>query len=144
MLKTSDPVKRIIDANINRFKEGIRVCEEVSRFILEDRPLTASLRNLRHSADAAIRRLPKNAIIRCRDSARDIGRKLYGGELRRKGAADILFANIQRAKESLRVLEEFSKLASKKAAIEFKEARYRLYSIEKRIAEKTAGLRRFK
>jgi len=123
---------RIIDANINRLKEGLRVCEEITRFILNNAALTSDFKKIRHSLDAAIKGLPdKLTLIDKRDTSKDIGRDICINELKRDNYRDIFLANIQRAKESMRVLEEFSKLINKKAALDFKKLRYLLYSTEK-------------
>jgi len=130
-------IKRIIDANINRAKEGLRVCEEIARFILNSHSLTAEFKKLRHRIDYLIRQEGsfKN-FIKCRDSLNDTGRLIYAQELKRKGCGDIFFANIQRAKESIRVLEEFSKLTHKSTAISFKRIRYAIYELEKKTASR--------
>lgn len=126
-------IGRIIDANINRAKEGLRVCEEITRFILEDRILTSELKGIRHKISVLLETLPGGKeLIKERASKSDIGRDIYAGELKRKNYQDIFFANIQRAKESVRVLEEFTKLESVKTAVAFKKIRYSLYEIEKR------------
>lgn len=127
---------RIIDANLNRLREGLRVCEEVSRFILAHRGLTAQCKQLRHQVTQAAKGLPGiAALLTGRQSRRDVGRRLVTAtELRRRNTSDIFFANSQRAKESLRVLEEFSKLRSPASALRFKALRYRLYALEKKIA----------
>ena len=39
---------RIIDANINRIGEGVRVLEEFARMSLNDTDLTQQLKNIRH------------------------------------------------------------------------------------------------
>lgn len=132
---------RIFDANINRAKEGLRVCEEITRFILNSRALTAELKHIRHKIDSLAAFLPGSIakFIRERNSAKDVGREIYANELNRNGINDIFFANIQRVKESIRVLEEFSKLVNKKAALEFKKLRYSAYEIEKRIAKKLSS-----
>ena len=44
---------------------------------------------------------------------------------------DLLYANSQRVKESLRVLEEFAKLVNIKAAEKLKRLRYAAYEVEK-------------
>jgi hypothetical protein len=129
-------VIRIIDANINRLKEGLRVCEEITRFILNNRSLTSELKEIRHKVDRIILRLPeKIKILNKRDSLHDVGRYIYKNELKRNSYQDIFFANIQRVKESIRVLEEFSKLKSVNAAIKFKEIRYGIYEIERKISK---------
>lgn len=135
-------IRRIIDANINRAKEGLRVSEEITRFILNDRQLTSAFKKIRHRIDAILKRLPGGIILlRERQSLKDVGRHLYVKELERKNYQDIFFANIQRVKESIRVLEEFSKLINKKAAIQFKKIRYSIYEIEKKTAKKFSPLR---
>lgn len=135
-------VLRIIDANRNRLKEGLRVCEEITRFILGSAPLTRELKYIRHTIDdICVKAYPAIKLISSRDSARDVGKNIYANELKRKNAADIFYANIQRVKESIRVLEEFSKLKSRKFAAGIKELRYRIYEIEKRTASKLQALR---
>lgn len=132
---------RIIDANINRSKEGLRVCEEITRFLLEDRKLTRELKNTRHEISSLIESLiNKEDLLGCRYSAEDVGINIFAKELKRADVEDIFIANIQRVKESIRVLEEFSKLINKQAAIGFKKMRYRLYETEKEALKKIASL----
>ena len=127
---------RILDANINRAKEGLRVCEEIARFVLDHPGLTQGFKKIRHEMDAAVRGLPGAplALLRQRNSPADVGRKIHAYELKRKNFSDIFYANIQRVKESARVLEEFSKLLSAKAALRFKKIRYGVYEIEKKAS----------
>lgn len=139
-------IKRIIDANVNRVKEGLRVCEEITRFILNDRILTGELKKVRHRMDLLIKLLPGSlsGLLKERDSTSDVGKNIHIGELSREGIKDVFFANIQRAKESLRVLEEFVKLIDKKLSMKFKRSRYYLYKIEKKINKKVSSLRNFR
>lgn len=134
-------INRIIDANINRAKEGLRVCEEITRFIFDNRLLTSEFKKIRHKIDAILKKLsPPQSLLKERESLRDVGKDVYIHELRRKNLQDIFFANIQRIKESLRVLEEFSKLRNIKVAIEFKKIRYRIYEVEKKVIKKFSSL----
>ncbi|MBM2832289.1 MAG: hypothetical protein HW414_1341, partial [Dehalococcoidia bacterium] len=41
-------MQRIIDANLNRLAEGLRVLEDVARFVLNNEPLDQELMALRH------------------------------------------------------------------------------------------------
>jgi thiamine-phosphate pyrophosphorylase len=136
-------VERILDANINRLKEGLRVCEEVCRFVLEDTGLTAAFKRLRHDTDMLSSRLNRmEALIGSRSTGTDVGTKITApGEFSRGSLEDVLYANIQRVKESLRVLEEFSKLKNCGTAADFQKARYRVYEIEKRTACRFSALR---
>jgi thiamine-phosphate pyrophosphorylase len=137
-----DSLNRIIDANINRAKEGLRVCEEITRFILDSRQLTSEFKTIRHKIDTIIKRLPINLpdLLKTRESLKDVGKNIYINELKRNNLKDIFFANIQRVKESIRVLEEFTKLINKNLAVKFKKIRYDLYEIEKKAAKRIAAL----
>jgi thiamine-phosphate pyrophosphorylase len=134
---------RVIDANINRAKEGLRVCEEITRFILDSKSLTDDLKKIRHGIDplaAAFRKNPE--LLSQRNSLKDVGLKIYSrAELKRKDFADVFNANIQRVKESVRVLEEFSKLDDVKIALGWRKIRYDIYDFEKKVAEKISSLR---
>lgn len=136
-------INRILDANINRAREGLRVCEEISRFILNDKGLTFGLKTARHRISSLIKKMPRgmNGLLKERESGKDIGKNIYADELKRKGIKDLFFANIQRVKESLRVLEEFLKLHNTDLSLNFKKIRYGVYDIEKKAAKKIEALR---
>lgn len=130
-------IHRIIDANLNRVKEGLRVCEEITRFILDNHKFTAGFKKIRHEIDGIVRKTyPASKLLKERNSNSDVGRLNSRGELKRISCKDIFWANIQRVKESLRVLEEFSKLVDSKAALRFKQLRYKVYEIEKESFKK--------
>lgn len=134
-------INRIFDANLNRASEGLRVCEEITRFILESRAETSYLKKIRHEINSLAKALPaKKDLAKGRNSKNDIGKNIYANELKRGNIEDIFLANIQRVKESIRVLEEFSKLINTHIAIRFKKIRYNTYEIEKKIIQSiTAG-----
>jgi hypothetical protein len=135
-------IYRIIDANINRAKEGLRVSEEICRFILNSSSFTRELKKIRHKLEAILKGLPERAkLIEARHSSSDVGKNILVNELKRKNSYDILSANLQRVKESVRVLEEFSKLINSKAAIRFKKIRYQIYEAEKKIIKKSSHLK---
>ena len=133
---------RIIDANYNRLKEGLRVCEDVIRYAFSSESLTRNYKTLRHSVTAAFKKLSiKEAeLFESRNSLRDVGKKTPRYELDKKSIEDLFLANLQRAKESARVLEEVSKLVNKKAALQFKDIRYGLYELEKKTFKKISSL----
>jgi thiamine-phosphate pyrophosphorylase len=134
-------IGRIIDANLNRVKEGLRVCEEITRFMLNNRLLSAAFKQIRHKVDLAAKKLSAAGdLLKTRDSLSDVGRKNSRNELYRRDATDIFGANLQRVKESIRVLEEFAKLSDVEAALIFKGLRYKIYAIEKKSFSKIAAL----
>jgi thiamine-phosphate pyrophosphorylase len=131
-------VYRIIDANLNRAWEALRVCEEVLRFALDDKSATGSIKKLRHRITRITLScvLDKAMLLKARQSKQDVGLRLRVKGLKRSNLRDVFFANIQRAKESLRVLEEFSKVSDPRAAPSFSRARFHLYALEKTIGSK--------
>ena len=129
-------VLRIIDANLNRLAEGLRILEEAARMALDDVELTQDLKTMRH--DLIRNDITLNIeLIQSRDSAGDIGSDLeVSGEEKQKDFPLIIIANSRRAQESLRVLEEMAKLpeiASKLDSGKYKKARFELYTIEKKL-----------
>ncbi|MCX7912131.1 MAG: thiamine phosphate synthase [Dehalococcoidales bacterium] len=123
---------RIIDANLNRLGEGLRVLEEFARFVLNDAVLTQQLKDLRHDL---LRMNPEfeRKLITARDALRDIGagRKASGETGKREGAATVA-ANARRVQEALRVIEELAKdPALGLDAEKYEGARFTLYTIEK-------------
>ncbi|MDD5465301.1 MAG: thiamine-phosphate pyrophosphorylase [Candidatus Omnitrophica bacterium] len=140
-ISQNNSIYRIIDADLNRVKEGLRVCEEITRFILDSRKLSALFKRIRHQIDTLARKIyPVSLLLKERQSNNDVGRSNSYGELKRGNCKDIFWANIQRAKESLRVLEEFSKLVDAQAAAGFKQLRYKVYEIEKESFKKISAL----
>jgi len=127
---------RIIDANFNRAKEGLRVCEDVCRFVLDAKSITRSYKNARHQLTDIVGSLKIASIIRSRDITRDVGRQSTAVEFKRNGVTDIFYANSQRVKESIRVLEEFTKLRNKRLAQDLKKLRYKIYALEKNVVKR--------
>jgi len=121
-------IYRIIDVNLNRATEGLRVVEEICRFVLEDKKLTLEVKKLRGN-------LRMGRKLSIRHALSDVGRGLYPEkEGKRRGIEDIFRANIKRAQEAVRCLEEFSKLIGPAPGRKFKQIRFKLYDLEKRIA----------
>lgn len=119
---------RLLDANLNRAREGIRVVEDAARFVFDDKPRYERLRALRHELHAITKGSYKS-LIASRESGADVGRKI--SEKKRASSESVLSANFRRAQEAVRVLEEYSKVFSPRAAGAFKQVRYQLYQEEK-------------
>lgn len=141
MISPKIMIARVIDANLNRAKEGLRVCEEVTRFILDNHKFTSQLKEIRHKIDRLGKKIysPAKLIIQ-RSAQTDVGRFNSCGETKRGNCKDIFRANLQRVKESLRVLEEFSKLVDLRSALSFKQLRYKVYEIEKESFKNISAL----
>ena len=134
MEKIPGSTLRIIDANLNRIGEGLRVLEEVSRLVLNSGDLSQSLKNLRHGL-VRVELALEQQFIQARDAAGDVGKDLeVPGEARQKDLAAVVIANSRRVQESLRVMEEMAKLPETTLNSEkYKQARFSLYTIEKEL-----------
>ena len=139
MRETLDQKKlnRILDANFNRAKEGLRVCEDVCRFVWDESSQTRQWKILRHKLTDVVGGLGLIEILKDRNIEGDVGRDSSPSEMVRRNVGDIFYANCQRVKESLRVLEEFAKLKRPKLAQQLKAMRYKLYALEKSITKKS-------
>lgn len=117
---------RLIDANLNRLREGIRVVEDIFRYIYNNKKISTKLKNLRHIART------KNyyELLETRDVENDVLRESIKSEQNREDLTSILIANFKRAQESSRVLEELTKLSSIEDSENFKYIRYELYNLE--------------
>ncbi|RXJ84926.1 thiamine-phosphate pyrophosphorylase [Arcobacter cloacae] len=117
---------RLIDANLNRLREGIRVVEDIFRYLYNDKQTALKLKELRH-----LSRLENYIeLLGTRDVKNDVLRSSIKSEQNRSDLSSILIANFKRAQESSRVLEEFTKLTSIKDSENFKYIRYELYNLE--------------
>lgn len=131
---------RVIDANFNRCKEGLRVVEDIFRFILLDENLRKKIRKLRHSLDQLSKSKVLKSAICSRDSKNDLGKPCDHLEIKRRNVTDLLYVNFQRVKESLRVLEEFFKLINRRQVSTIKKLRYEIYTLEKQTILKWSSL----
>ena len=130
-------ILRIVDANINRLIEGLRVVEDILRFYYQNKILFGKIRMLRHNlARLSFEVWNRKKLVSCRRSREDIGRILNNLEKKRKNIEEVVYFNLQRAKESLRVLEELSKLKDAESSGRFKKMRFKLYELEKQILKK--------
>lgn len=127
---------RVIDVNLNRISEGLRLLEDVARFLLDDAALSAALKSLRHEL-LGVHSSRQKELLSARDSAEDVA-AFAEEEMRRADIPAIVTANARRVAESLRVLEEFYKLPQSYTNLDldpeiFKKARFALYELERAL-----------
>jgi thiamine-phosphate pyrophosphorylase len=125
---------RIIDANLNRVGEGLRLLEDIARLVLNDVALSQQLKTMRHELITGDPVLQKR-LLDSRDSEGDVGISLAGEE-RERELPLVLVANSRRVQESLRVLEELAKVPGIIPGLDsekFKQARFSIYTLEQRL-----------
>ncbi len=130
---------RLIDANLNRAVEGIRVLEDTARMVLDDEELTGTLKDLRHDLVKTVKSVPDidNELITARDVMSDVLREGETvSETTRLDIRAIVKANSSRAQEAVRVLEEYCKLIFPGMSASFKDIRFQLYDTEKTLTLK--------
>ena len=127
---------RIIDANLNRAGEGLRVLEDIARFILGDAELTGQLKSIRHALFQDIYPLQQE-ILMTRKAAEDVGASIEAdGERVRQDLRAVVRANAKRVQESVRVLEEFAKLPSVPSDLNsprLQQIRFDVYELEQQL-----------
>lgn len=118
---------RLLDANLDRAREGLRVLEDWCRFGLESEALVRRLRDLRQR----LGQLHRDQYRWARHTAADPATGLtHPAQAARLQVADVLAANAARVQEALRVLEEFGRLEDPALAREAAAIRYALYDLE--------------
>lgn len=133
MFPANPSILRILDANLNRAREGLRVVEEHARFSLNDASLSAQLKQLRHDLERATRAIAQQAIM-YRDTPGDIGTTISTpAEMSRGTGTDVVRANASRLTEALRVIEEYAKPLDAHTSRAVEAIRYRFYEIERRL-----------
>ncbi len=123
-------IYRILDANLDRAREGLRIIEEWCRFGINNQQLAQECKQLRqelaqwHSAE----------LRQARDTPSDVGTELsHPQEEKRDSINSLLQANICRTQEALRVLEEYGKLYQPQMSLICKQIRYRVYTLESNL-----------
>jgi thiamine-phosphate pyrophosphorylase len=123
-------VYRILDANLDRAREGLRIIEEWCRFGLNNSEFSSICKHLRQELG-----IWHTVEIRAaRDTPGDPGADLtHPQEEKRVDITSLLQANFCRVQEALRVLEEYGKLDDGNMGIACKKMRYQVYTLESNL-----------
>jgi thiamine-phosphate pyrophosphorylase len=132
---------RVLDANFNRAREGLRVVEEVARFVLDDAGMTIRIRDMRHRLGILQEGFPGRGavLVQARDVEGDVAAPAppAAGE-EKTNLIQLVMANFKRVQEATRVLEEYARLLPLTAP--FKEIRYAAYLVEKEMVSRLVQL----
>ena len=120
-------ISQIIDANLDRAREGLRVLEDWARFGLGKEDFVIRLKNFRQI-------LGKNHLEIYKMSRNHIEDRCKGlshfEQIDRKSPSKIISSNSARVQEALRVIEEFSRGDNYKLSKIASEIRYEIYTLE--------------
>ncbi len=120
-------IAQIIDANLDRAREGLRVMEDWARFALGRKDLVKEIKNYRQI-------LGKHHLISYKESRNFNTDECTGlahpEQFKRNKAEDIISTNAARVQEALRVIEEFSRNHNEELCILASNIRYQIYDLE--------------
>ena len=120
-------ISQIIDANLDRAREGLRVLEDWARFGLGKEDIVIRIKNFRQI-------LGKNHLEIYKISRNHIEDQCKGlthvEQTNRKSPSQIISSNSARVQEALRVIEEFARNHNNKLSKVASEIRYEIYSLE--------------
>ena len=125
-------ILRIIDANINRICEGLRVLEDIARFVIDDKDSSRQYKTIRHELRQTGNKLGI-VLEKSRDADGDIGAD-FDLSHSYQDFSSVIRANSKRVEEGLRVLEELSKLPDLSGTLEgkiLKKYRYTVYTLSR-------------
>lgn len=125
----NNEIYRIIDANVNRASEALRVLEDWARFGKDNLVTSEKLKKTRHELNN-IFSVFSNLIL-SRESILDVGREIKN-ETNRSILRDIINANCKRLEESLRVLSEYGQLLNIDTK-SIEDNRYEVYTLQKEL-----------
>jgi len=120
-------VRRLLDANLDRAREGLRVIEDWCRFGLDRTDLVARTKDLRQRLGQRHHDDYKLARHTATDAAAGMA---HPAQQQRPAAQQVVAANCARVQEALRVLEEFGRGVDPELAAEAAAIRYALYDLE--------------
>jgi thiamine-phosphate pyrophosphorylase len=128
---------RLIDANANRAREGIRTCEDYIRFTVQHARWALVLKSMRASITTIINaNVAEHELIAARHVSGDLGRPVDDDALQsehlknNEDALSVARRGLKRGQEALRVLEEFLRVRNPESAVQFSKHRYTLYEVE--------------
>ncbi len=133
---------RMLDANINRACEGLRLLEDYARFVLNDAALCQAVKQDRHAIASLRKTLLADDELLSRDTPGDVGTTVKTeSEINRPDMAAVLQSAGSRATEAMRVIGEIAKLHHPAIAGQVEAIRYRTYSTTQflRVAETQRG-----
>ena len=129
---TDTRIARLIDANLDRAREGLRVIEDWCRFGLDRQDLVVPLKDWRQQ----LGQLHADCYRQARSTANDTAAGLtHPAQQTRTDSTQVLKANASRVQEALRVIEEFARTGDSELAQTAANVRYALYDHEVRILE---------
>jgi len=120
-------ISQIIDANLDRAREGLRVLEDWARFGLGEEDIVTRIKNFRQILGKNHLKIYKNSRNHIEDQCKGLTHK---EQQNRENPELIISSNSARVQEALRVVEEFSRGHNLYLSKVASEIRYEVYTLE--------------
>ena len=120
-------IYQIIDANLDRAREGLRVIEDWARFGLGENDYVAKIKNYRQILGKNHLEVYKQSRNYMEDQCKGL---THQEQIKRSAPEQIISSNAGRVQEALRVIEEFSRLHNHELSKIVSEIRYEIYTLE--------------
>ena len=120
-------ISQIIDANLDRAREGLRVLEDWARFGLGKEDLVVKIKNFRQILGKNHLKIYKTSRNHNEDQCKGLS---HIEQLKRKGPSKVISTNSARVQEALRVIEEFSRNHNNTLSKIAAKIRYEIYTLE--------------
>ena len=134
---TDNRIAQLIDANLDRAREGLRVMEDWCRFGLKRNDFSVQIKDWRQQLGAHHHNIYRKARLTSEDPAMGVSHPL---QKNRSTPEDIFIANSSRVQEALRVLEEFTRITDPKLSEIATRIRYETYEIEIKVINAKEGI----
>ena len=126
-IRDSLRIYQIIDANLDRAREGLRVLEDWARFGLGKEKYVEKIKNFRQILGKNHLEIYKKSRNHIKDKSKGL---THPEQINRKTSEQIISSNSARVQEALRVIEEFSRPQNYELSKIASEIRYEIYTIE--------------
>ena len=123
-------IAQLIDANLDRAREGLRVMEDWCRFGLKRNDFSIQIKDWRQILGAHHHNIYRKARLTAEDPAMGVSHPLQNN---RSTPEEIFIANSSRVQEALRVIEEFTRITDPKLSEVATTIRYKTYEIEIKV-----------
>ena len=130
-------IAQLIDANLDRAREGLRVMEDWCRFGLKRSDFSIQIKDWRQQLGAHHHNIYRKARLTSIDPAMGVSHPLQ--KIRSTPQA-VFIANSSRVQEALRVIEEFTRITDPKLCEIATKIRYETYAIEIKVLNTTEDI----
>jgi thiamine-phosphate pyrophosphorylase len=134
-------IAQLIDANLDRAREGLRIMEDWCRFGLKRSDFSIQIKDWRQQLGLHHHKIYRKARLTSNDPAMGVSHPL---QKVRPSPESVFIANSSRVQEALRVIEEFTRITDPKLCEIATKIRYETYEIEIKVLNASEAINKRK